>query len=204
MSLIETKHFIISAEKSCHCIQPKPEEAPDERTLSFQSWKSSLLCLYPNRQGCFCISLIYFHLKMYTSWKKKKWGEGTLGIKLNQWGKTWTDIYKEQYAEAVLGKTELWLWSLPSVVLGENGCSNQTRQLQIPMAPGSAVTPEPQITPESTPRFQLGVSLYPSQLGQPCPCPEWGKPHGQEDKYGVVERVLEKGSRPSKWYLFLR
>ena len=130
MSLIETKHFTITAEKSWYCVQPKPEEAPDEKILSFQSWKSSLLWLYPNRQDVFafhwissayssrytaslpflavclgrwicpdydnydnglpcslppypfCLAPLQMqtHLKMYTSWQKKKWGKGPLEL----------------------------------------------------------------------------------------------------------------------------
>lgn len=140
MSLIETKHFTISAEKSCHCVQPKPEEAPDERTLSFQSWKSPLLCLYPNRQGCFCISLIYFHLKMYTSWKKKKWGEGTLGIKLNQWEKYGQIFMKNNVQKLLWGRQRcdyglclLWSWERIAAQIRPERSRSQWRQaLQSP------------------------------------------------------------------------
>ena len=134
--------------------------------------------------------------------KRKNGGKGPLELNWTS-GKNMDRYLQRTICRSCSGGDRDGLWSLLSVVLGENGCSNQTRQFQTPVAPGSAVTPEQQITPQSTPRFQLRVTLYPSQLSQPCPCPEWGKPHGQQDKYGVVERALgEKGSRPSKGYLF--
>lgn len=152
MSLIETKHFTITAEKPCYCVQPKPEEAPDERTLSFQPWKSSLLWLYPNRQGCFCISLIYFCLKMYTSWKKKKWGEGALGIKLNQWEKHGQIFTKNNMQKLLWGRQR---WSMVSAFCGPGREWLLKSDQTVPDPSGSRQCSHPRTTDHSTVNTQV-------------------------------------------------
>lgn len=124
--------------------------------------------------------------------KRKNGEKGPLELNWTSW-KNMDRYLLRTMCRSCAGETEMWLWSLPSVAVGQNGCSNQTRQVQIPMAPGSTVTPEPQVTPQSTSRFQLGVSLYPSQLGRPCPCPEWGKLHGQERQIRSCRKSAGKG-----------
>ena len=65
----------------------------------------------------------------------------------------------------------------------------------------------------SHPRTTGHATVTGSSLGSASTLLSWvghvlvqseGNCTAREDKYGVVERALEKGSRPSKGYLFLR
>lgn len=105
--------------------------------------------------------------------KTEKMGEGALELNWTS-GKN-MDRYLQRTCRSCSGGRQrcdyglcfLWSWERMAAQI-------KTRQFQTPVAPGSAVIPEPQITPQLTPRFLLRVA-YPSQLSQPCPCPEWGE-----------------------------
>lgn len=173
-------------------------------TKAWEPWLkgpiTSLKCLYGFTQIDKDVSAFHWFISAWKCTLHEKEKNGRRPLELN-WtsGKNMDRYLQRTICRSCSGGDKMVYVSSAFCGPGERMAAQiRPDSSQTPVAPGSAVTPEQQITPQSTPRFQLRVTLYPSQLSQPCPCPEWGKPHGQQNKYSCRRALGEKGSRPSK------